>query len=186
MRYRLEVENGKPKHYKGYYYIVDHNNNKMIKTKKWVIENIDFISNTSITRNHIYLVIDRYEKAIKAILNGMVREIKSKTGFCITEELHLMRYNVQHGRLTKLPTKPFIHEAWGFIGHYELDNDQIFSECLNQVLKEIKSQGIQIWSAVDSDKNRRLFISKDMAEAFATKSRSSIMVYNQGQGGHNK
>ena len=57
---------------------------------------------------------------------------------------------------------------------------------MNQVLKEIKSQGIQIWSAVDSDKNRRLFISKDMAEAFATKSRSSIMVYNQGQGGHNK
>ena len=96
-----------------------------------------------------------------------------------------MRYNTQHGRLTKLPTKPFIHEAWGFIGHYELDNDQIFKDCLDRALKEIKSQEYQIWSAVDSD-NRRLFISKDMAEAFATKSRSSIMVYNQGQGGHNK
>lgn len=174
LRYRLEIDNGKMKTYKGNYYIVDNNNNHVIYKKTWVIQNIGLISNASVSKDQVYLIKDKFERALKIVIDGMIRNILSPYGLSINDELHLAQYNATHEAVTKLASRPFVTDAWGFIGHYDMDTPPIFKDCLARAIKEVKHQGKQVWLTTDPGNNRRLFSDKAKAELFATKSRSVV------------
>lgn len=175
MRYRAEIENGKIKHYRNKYFLLDENNQRYIVNKTWVRRNIDLISNASVSNEHVYIIKDQLEKAKQIIIRDMIKQTKSIQGFGLTNELNIMNYDIQHNTLNKIPSRPFASEAWRFIGHYNIETSKIFQDCLIAAIEQLKSQGNQVWQTVDSDGNRWLFANKGLAEEFATKSNSIIM-----------
>lgn len=136
MRYMIEVKDEKLHQDKGYYYVMSSDGGRGVVDKGWIRKNIDYISNASMCRNRIYMVKDKFERAVEIIKRDMVRRMKSKNGFDFYTEYKLMSHEQDIVPLTKLPAKATARQAWDFISHYGVDKDIIFKGCLMDIQRE--------------------------------------------------
>lgn len=156
MRYMLETENNKLKksgtgYSTGYYYVTGWDGSKGVMPKDWVVRNIGSISNASVSDGkQVYLVTDRFIRANKIILMDMIKQIDK--GFEIKDAYDIATFGRSMSKITQLPAKATANQAWDFIAHYEIDQNNLFQILLNQAIEEIHDQGRAVWMIQSEEK----------------------------------
>lgn len=155
MRYTLETENNKLK--KGgtgvntCYYARGWDGSRGVMSKDWVVKNIDYISNASVSGGKVYLVHDKFERAKRIILLDMLSQIKNR-GFDAKQAYMAATYGRGLGKTTQLTAKSNVNQALDFIAHYDIDQSHLFMILLNQAIVGINKQGKVVWMMQKKDK----------------------------------